>query len=53
MVQVAAGDGHSTCVAADSSVYIRGNNDSDQLGQTDMGDANLPVLDGNANVKSE
>ena len=57
VVQVAAGDHHSSCVAKDRLVYMWGNNDSGQLGQEVVDDIHLPMLvralDANANVKSE
>ena len=45
MVQVAAGNHHSMCVAKDSSVYTWGDNAQGQLGVGDGNDgANLPAL---------
>ena len=45
VVQVAAGDGHSICVASDGSVYLWGRNDQGQLGVGDGPDGvDLPVL---------
>ena len=44
VVQVAAGDEHSSCVTEDDSVYTWGKNDEGQLGQEGVDDANLPVL---------
>jgi alpha-tubulin suppressor-like RCC1 family protein len=44
VVQVAAGDQHSACVAKDGSVYSLEDNDHGQLGVTGVGDADLPVV---------
>ena len=44
VVQVAAGNRHSTCVVEDGSVYTWGNNDKGQLGVANVGGADLPVL---------
>ena len=57
VVQVAAGDRHSICVAEDCLVYIWGSNEHGQLGvgdgTDDDTDVNLPVLlDLNENTQS-
>ena len=44
VVQVAAGEEHSSCVTGDGSVYTWGSNNEGQLGVTDADDADLPVL---------
>ena len=44
VLQVAAGDQHSICVAGDSSVYTWGNNFDGQLGVDGSDGADLPVL---------
>ena len=43
VAQVAAGNGHSACVAEDSSFYSWGNNSMDQLGVAGVGVADLPM----------
>ena len=44
VVQVAAGYGHSICVAEDGLVYSWGRNDGGQLGIVGSDGADLPVL---------
>ena len=45
VLQVAAGDHHSTCVTGDGSVYSWGANDEAQLGVVNLtGAANVPLL---------
>ena len=44
VVQVAAGDQHSTCVTGGGSVYTWGSNQQNQLGVADVTNAYLPVL---------
>ena len=44
VVQVAAGTGHSMCVADDGSVYTWGDNHQGQLGVAAVDDASLPML---------